>query len=69
MADAAVKVIEMNDEDVLPLDLVAREIGAAERTVRDPRWRRAVGLHVLRVGRRIVGVRRGDLRAAMRRGF
>jgi hypothetical protein len=67
MADAVGS--EEGAEAVLPLDVVAKTTGASERLLRDRRWRQANGLAVIRFGRRILGVRRSDLAAAMRRGF
>jgi hypothetical protein len=67
MAEAA--RVGANDEDVIPLDEVAKTTGASERLVRDRKWRQENGLAVIRFGKRILGVRRSDLLAAMRRGF
>jgi hypothetical protein len=39
------------------------------RSVSDPEWRRRAGLRVVRLGKRIIGVRSEDLAAAMKRGF
>jgi hypothetical protein len=57
------------DDDIVPLDEVSKSNGVSLRTLRDRRWRQENGLAVVRLGRRILGVRRSDLLAAMRRGF
>lgn len=63
--------IEVNEQELIPLEEVPARLGGtvSMRSVRDLRWRRAAGLRVVRVGRRIVGVRPDDLAAVVRRGF
>jgi hypothetical protein len=56
-------------EDVMELDPAAEAIKVSYRTIRDPRWRARVGLPVVRVGRKILGVREADLRRVIRRGI
>jgi len=57
------------DEEIIPLSRVAEECNLAPRTVYDAGWRRRAGLFVVKMGGRIVGVRRSDYVAALRRGF
>jgi len=54
---------------ILPLRWIAQEHNIANRTITDPRWRRRAGLRVVRLGGKILGVRRDDYEAALRRGF
>ena len=63
--------VEVDDEPVIPLEEVPARMGdrVSMRSVRDRRWRQHVGLRVVRIGRKILGVREADLLAAMRRGF
>jgi hypothetical protein len=53
--------------DLVGLDAAAEALGIQPRTIRDERWRRRVRLPVVRVGRRLVGVRVTDLRRTLRR--
>jgi hypothetical protein len=56
-------------EELIPLDVVAEKYGVALRTLEDRKWRERVGLPVVKLGGKIVGVRPEDLAAALRREF
>jgi hypothetical protein len=56
-------------EDIIPLPVLAKRYGLAPRTVYDRAWRERVGLPVVKLGGRIVGVRAQDLAAVLRREF
>jgi hypothetical protein len=59
------------DEIVIPLaDIPGRLHNRVSlRSVSDPEWRRRAGLRVVRLGKKIIGVRPEDLASAMKRGF
>lgn len=56
-------------EDIIELPQIAERFGRSLRTVGDKQWRRKAGLRVVRLGGRVVGVRRSDLDLALRRDF
>jgi hypothetical protein len=56
-------------EEIVPLHVVAARYGLAPRTVRDVQWRRRVGLPVVKLGGKIIGVRARDLAAVLQREF
>jgi hypothetical protein len=60
-----------DDTTVILLDEIPARLRnqVSLRSVRDPAWRHRVGLRVIRVGRKILGVRPEDLEAVMKRGF
>lgn len=60
---------EMNGDEIIPLDQVARRYGLALRTLCDRQWRERAGLPVVKLGGKVLGVRAGDLSAALRREF
>jgi hypothetical protein len=55
--------------ELIPLPEVAARYGLAARTVYDRAWRKRVGLPVVKLGGKIVGVRAQDLAAVLRREF
>lgn len=59
------------DELVIPLAEIPGRLRnrVSLRSISDPAWRRRAGLRVVRLGRKIIGVRPEDLENAMRRGF
>lgn len=58
-----------NVEELIPLADVAKSTGFALRTLEDRKWRARVGLPVVKLGGKIVGVRAQDLAAVLRREF
>ena len=56
-------------EEIIPLPVVAKRYGLAPRTVYDRAWRERVGLPVVKLGGKIIGVRADDLAAVLRREF
>jgi len=60
---------DVMDDDLIPLGAVAERYGVALRTLEDRKWRERFGLPVVKLGGKIVGVRREDLNAALRREF
>ena len=55
-----------NAEEIVPLSAIAERYGVALRTLEDRRWRGRVGLPVLKLGGKIIGVRAVDLQRALR---
>lgn len=55
------------DDEIIPLPRVAERFNVARRTIEDRAWRQRAGLPAIKLGGRIVGVRAGDLRRALRR--
>ena len=56
-------------DGIISLGALAEQTGVALRTLEDPKWRKRVGLPVVKLGGRILGVRREDLATALRREF
>jgi hypothetical protein len=56
-------------EQVIPLSVIAEKYGVALSTLEDRGWRQRVGLPVVKLGGKIVGVRPEDLAAVLRREF
>jgi hypothetical protein len=54
-------------EEIIPLSAIAERYGIALRTLEDRKWRARVGLPVLKLGGKVIGVRAVDLRRALRR--
>jgi len=54
-------------DDLVELDDAARVLDVTRRTLRDPRFRRRVGLRLVKVGSRYRGVRAEDLRRVVKR--
>ena len=55
-------------EKIVPLAVVAVQLGLSPRTVEDRRWRRRAQLPVVKIAGHVVGVAQADLDAALRRG-
>jgi hypothetical protein len=53
---------------IIPLAVVAEQLGLSPRTLEDRRWRRRAGLPIVKLGGKVVGVEVRTLRAALRRG-
>jgi Mg-chelatase subunit ChlI len=58
----------VNQPGIVLLDRAAKRLCVKVRTVRDTRWRKKVGLPLIRVGGRLVGVFEADLSAVLERG-
>lgn len=56
-------------DDIIKLPEVAKQYEVATSTVSDRRWRKRAGLRVVRLGGKVLGVRRADLEAALRCEF
>lgn len=56
-------------EPIIPLIKVAKRYGVALSTLESREWRERAGLPVVKLGGKIIGVRREDLAAALRREF
>jgi hypothetical protein len=57
------------EEKLIPLSVVAERTGVALRTLEDRKWRARIGLPVVKLGGKVVGVRADDLAAVLRREF
>jgi len=56
-------------EEIVPMSVLVERYGFAPRTVHNAQWRRRVGLPVVKLGGKIVGVRAADLAVVLRREF
>jgi hypothetical protein len=54
--------------EIIPLAVVAEQLGLSPRTLEDRRWRRRAKLPIVKIGGKIVGIELRTLRAALRRG-
>ena len=57
------------ETDIIPLAVVSERYAVPRSRLADRAWRRRVGLPVVKLGGRIVGVRAADLAACLRREF
>jgi hypothetical protein len=56
-------------DEIIPLPVLAKRYNLAPRTVYDRAWRERVGLPVVKLGGKIIGVRAQDVAAVLRREF